>query len=60
MIASANKHVRSLWPGLLAAALALTVWGATLFATPHSAAGLSQKPNLELQIADPGGTGTTG
>lgn len=60
MIASANKNVRSLWIGLLSAALALTVWGATLIANPHTADDTAQKPNLEMQIADPGGTGTAG
>jgi hypothetical protein len=47
--------VRSLLLALLAAVLAVTMWGATLLASPHSADGLSQKPNLELQTADGGG-----
>ena len=60
MRASTSTHVRSLWLGLAAAALALTVWGAPLLANPHTANSLSQKPNLELQTADPGGPGTVG
>lgn len=58
MKASTFNNVRSLWLGLLAAALALTVWGTTLLANPHTVAGLSQRANLELQTADPGGHGT--
>lgn len=58
MIANTSKNVRSLWFGLTAAALALTLWGTMLFANPHGADSLSQRANLEMQTADPGGTGT--
>lgn len=60
MKASTSSNMRSLWLGLAAAALALTVWGTALLANPHTADGLSQKPNLELQMAEPGGGGATG
>lgn len=55
MPASTSDTVRRLWLGLAAAALALTVWGATLLANPHTGANLSQKPNLEMQMTDGGG-----
>jgi hypothetical protein len=60
MRASTWTNGRGLWLGLAAATLALTVWGTTLFANLHTANSLSQKPNLELQTADPGGGGHVG
>ena len=60
MIANTSKNVRGLWIALATAALALTVWGTMLFANPHSADSLSQRANLEMQTADPGGPGTAG
>jgi hypothetical protein len=58
MRASTSTNARRLWLGLAAAALALTVWGTALLAAPHAADSLSQKLNLEMQTADPGGGGS--
>ena len=56
MRASTTFSARTAWLSLLAGALALTVWGATLLNVPDSSPELSQRQKLELQIAD-GGTG---
>ena len=55
MRASTIIKRRSARLSLLAGALALTVWGATLLATPQASSDLSRKPNLEMQVADGGG-----
>jgi hypothetical protein len=51
---------RTAWLSLAAGALALTIWGLTLFANPQPATDLAQRPALEMQLADGGGGKPTG
>lgn len=59
MRASITSSTRAIWLSLLAGALALTVWGATLMTAAQPAPELSQRPHPGMQIAD-GGTKPTG
>ena len=60
MRASQLTSTRTAWLSLAAAALALTVWGVTTFATPQPATDLVQRPNAGMQLADGGGGKPTG
>ncbi len=60
MRASTTSTARTAWLGLLAGALALAVWGATLLSVPYSSSVFLQHPHLESLIADGGGTKPTG
>ena len=56
MRASHSTQAHTAWLSLAAAALALTVWGVTLFSHPQSTPDLAQRPTPGLQLADGGGT----
>ncbi len=60
MRASTSRTTRTLWLSLLAGALAAAIWAAGLFGGIPSSSSLSQHPDAGMQIADPGGGGTTG
>lgn len=60
MNASTNNNVRNLWLGLLALALALTVWATTLIARVQSSSDLAQQQIAVRQMGGPGGGSGTG
>ena len=55
MRASSLLSARSTWFSLVAAALALTVWGVTLFASPQASPDTALRPPASMQLADGGG-----
>ena len=60
MCASRFSSARATWLNLVAIALALTVWGATLLSAPQPTPDLAQRPNAALQLADGGGAKPNG
>ena len=60
MRASTTSSARTAWLSLVAGVLAIAMWGATLLTAAQPSLELSQRPHLDVLLADGGGTKPTG